>query len=170
VVVSLRKLIALSPVAILAATGGASPLLDRCSPDAPGVRDVRAVADRIIAADNRRDIDRVLGFYASDAILMPPGEAPVTGRERIRPRYEQLFASFVPELRTQIDEACAQSGFGYVRGRNTGRFVPRASGEPRTVDDVFVMLLNRETDGVWRITRLIWHRQSAVPTPPKRLR
>jgi uncharacterized protein (TIGR02246 family) len=142
-----------------------APATDRpavvCPADAPGVREIRAVAAGIVAADNRRDLERVLAYYADDAVLMPPGEGPVVGRNAIRPRYEALFAAFTPAIEPHIDEACAGSGLGYVRGRNGGRLTPRASGEPRLLDDAFVMLLRLEPDGTWRISHLIWHRQSA---------
>lgn len=139
-----------------------------CGPDDPAVRDVRAVAAGIVAADNRRDIERVVAYYSVDAVLMPPGEAPVVGRDRIRPRYEALFASSTPAIELRIEEACAGTGLGFVRGRNGGRLIPRASGEIRTLDDAFIMLLRLEPDGGWRISHLIWHRQSdPAPTRPK---
>ncbi len=122
------------------------------------------MATGIVDADNRRDIERVVAYYAADALLMPPGEAPVAGRDRIRPRYEALFASFTPAIELRIEEACVGAGLGFVRGRNGGRLLPRASGEIRMLDDGFVMLLRLEADGVWRISHLIWQRLSE-PSP-----
>jgi uncharacterized protein (TIGR02246 family) len=146
-------------------THGQAPALE-CASDAPAVRAIRAVAIGIVDADNRRDAAQVLAFYASDAVLMPPGEAPVAGRDRIRPRYEALFAAFAPEIEARIDEACVAAGIGFVRGHNGGRLVPRGPGEARLLDDAFVMLLRLEPEGVWRISHLIWHRQSdPAPRP-----
>lgn len=153
-------------VALMSANVDASPPAQECRPDAVGVRDIRAVAMGIVAADNRRDIDRVLAYYSPQAVLLPPGEAAVVGRDRIRPRYEALFAAFAPEIEAQVEEACVASGLGFVRGRNGGRLVPRAPGEPRALDDAYIMLLRLEEDGVWRISHLMWHRQSGpAPTP-----
>jgi uncharacterized protein (TIGR02246 family) len=130
---------------------------------------VKAVATGIVDADNRRDLASVLAYYASDAVLLPPGEAPVIGRDSIRPRYEALFAGFSPEIQLEIAEACVEAGIGFVRGRNGGRLLPRGPGEVRVLDDAFVMLLRREPDGAWRISHLIWHRQSQpAPSPPGR--
>lgn len=50
---------------------------------------VRDVVNGLIAADNARDIERVVELYAPDAILMPPDESPVEGIAAIRPRYER---------------------------------------------------------------------------------
>jgi uncharacterized protein (TIGR02246 family) len=153
--------------AVLLAPPAPGPPALPCAADAPGVGDVRAVAAGIVEADNRRDVERVVGYYAGDAVLMPPNETPVAGREKIRPRYEVLFAAFTPEIELQIQEACAGGGIGFVRGRNGGRLVPRGAGEGRALDDAFVMLLRLEADGVWRISHLIWHRQSPA-APPSR--
>lgn len=143
----------------------ASPAVE-CRPDAAGVREIRAVATGIIAADNRRDIERVVAYYSADAVLMPPGEVPVVGRDKVRARYEALFAGFAPAIEPHIEDACVGAGLGFVRGRNGGRLVPRAAGEIRVLDDAFVMLLRLERDGVWRISHLIWHRQSEPAPPP----
>lgn len=143
----------------------APPAQSSCRPDAPEVREVRAVASGIVVADNRRDLQQVVDYYTNDAVLLPPGEAPMAGRDRIRPRYEALFAAFTPEIELQIHEACAGVDLGFVRGHNGGRLVSRASGETRSLDDAFVMMLRRD-GGIWRISHLIWHRQSqAAPTP-----
>jgi uncharacterized protein (TIGR02246 family) len=137
-----------------------------CRPDASAVREIRAVAAGIVAADNRSDIERVVTYYSADAVLMPPGEAPVVGRDSIRPRYETLFAGFTPAIELRVEEACVGDGLGFVRGRNGGRLIPRASGESRVLDDAFLMLLRLEPEGVWRISHLIWHRQSD-PAPTR---
>lgn len=129
-----------------------------CGADNPSVREIRAVADGIIEADNASDIERVLGYYATDAVLMPPNEGPVRGHEAIRPRYEGLFANFAPEIEARIDEACAEGDMGFVRGHNGGRLVRRGSDSARPLDDVYLMLLRRDEDGMWRISHLIWHR------------
>ncbi len=49
----------------------------------------------IVAADNARDLERVLSYDAADAMLLPPGEPPVQGGDAIR-------------------------SLAYVRGRNGG--------------------------------------------------
>jgi ketosteroid isomerase-like protein len=150
-------------LALLPGTASGESTAQNCQPEAAEVREIRAVASGIVDADNRRDIERVLAYYSADAVLMPPGAAPVVGRDSIRPRYETLFASVTPEIETWIDEACVAGGMGFVRGRNGGRLTPLASGEVRALDDAYLMLLRREA-GVWRISHLIWHGQGA-PAP-----
>jgi acetoin utilization deacetylase AcuC-like enzyme len=92
-----RTVLLVVAIGLLLAAGTARSAL-RCDPDVAGAAYVRAVAEGIVAADNARDLERVLGYYAPRATLMPPGEPPVTGHEAIRPRYEQLFRSFDPQI------------------------------------------------------------------------
>lgn len=130
-----------------------------CRVDAPAVKAIRAVADGIVAADNARDLARVMDSYAADAWLLPPNDAPVQGHAAIRPRYESLFAGFNPAIEGRIDEVCVSGSIGYVRGHNGGRMISRSGGAPRLLDDAYMMTLRLEADGRWRISHLIWHSQ-----------
>jgi len=151
-----------SLVVALLAVQAVGPGGPDCRQDSAAVREVLAVASGIVDADNARDLERVLGYYAADAVLMPPGEGPVAGLAAIRPRYVSLFEAFTPQIALQVDEVCAGDGLAFVRGRNRGRLVARAGAASRELDDVFVMLLRRGAAGAFRISHLIWHRASAA--------
>jgi len=101
-----------------------------------------------------------MSYYAADAILMPLGEKAVAGRDAIRPRYEELFAAFDPQIEPRVDEACAVDGIAVVRGHNGGRLISRHGGDARELDDAYLMVLRLEPDGEWRISHLMWHRAS----------
>ena len=143
-------------VSVIAGISGAQRV-DVCAPDGEVSRDVRAVARGIVAADNARDLEKVLSYYAPDALLMPPGERPVAGRAAIRPRYEDLFSRFDPRIDTEVEEACVAGDLAVVRGRNTGRLLSRDGAGARDLDDVYLMVLRRGGDGRWQISQLMWH-------------
>lgn len=130
------------------------PAPDAASPDAQAVR---AIATGIIAADNAADVEAVLAFYAEGAVLIDPTGERVTDRAAVRQRYEGLFRTERAELVAHIDDLAVSGDLAIVRGRNTGRFVSRATGTARAVDDVYLMGLCRQADGQWRITHLMWH-------------
>jgi uncharacterized protein (TIGR02246 family) len=134
-----------------------------CAAGSPPVEQARAVATGIIEADNRSDLERVIAYYADDAVLLPPNEPPARGREAIRPRYAALFAAFAPAIESRIEEVCVSGPLAFVRGHNGGRMAARAGGGDRALDDVYLMLLRRGTDGEWRISHLMWHRASPPP-------
>jgi len=164
-----RLLLVSSTLACLAGLGGALSSVAASAPGGPAPADlaaeVRAVAEGIIAADNARDLDRVLGYYAEDAVLMPPNEPPVQGKSAIRPRYESLFAQFDPAIESRIDEIRVDRDWAFVAGGNGGRLAPRDGGTPRLLNDAWVMVLRRSGAHDWKIARLIWH--SAAPATAK---
>jgi len=131
--------------------------------DAPGQETrsdsaaVRAVAEEIIRADNAADLTRVMALYSDTAMLFPPDGAAVRGRGAIRPRYANLFRDFAPELESEIYEVRATPSFGYVVGRTQGRFRGRTGETERAVSDDYLLVAAKESDGRWRIIRLIWN-------------
>jgi uncharacterized protein (TIGR02246 family) len=142
---------------VVAALIGISPRQLAGQRAASAVDSVRAVAEAIIAADNARDIERVLRLYADDAILLPPNESPVIGKAAIGPRYETLFRTMLPAIRSELAEVEVGGEWAFVRGRNTGAMRPIVGGPERQLNDVFLMVLRRGAGGEWRIARLIWH-------------
>jgi ketosteroid isomerase-like protein len=147
---------------LLAGLASANEPAGSCDPDAEAAREVRAIAEGIVAADNARDIGRVLAYYAADAVLMPPGEPPVTDAAEIRRRYEGLFERFDPAIEARIEEICIDGALAVVRGHNGGRLASRQGGDARLLDDVYLMVLRPDGEDGWRISRLMWHRASAA--------
>lgn len=123
---------------------------------------VHAVATGIVQAGNARDIEAVLRFYSDSAMLLPSGEPPVSGRRAIRPRYEALFKAFNPAIDGEVDEIRVEGRQAWVRGRNGG-WLRGKNGPDRALHDVYLMLLGREADSVWRIQRLMWNSVSPFP-------
>lgn len=128
----------------------------RCGHAAGDSLAVAEVGQGIIAADNSRDIDLVLGYYRPDAVLMPPGENPVQGRPSIRPRYEALFDQYDPAIVGQIGRVEICGDMAVVSGRNGGWLRGREGRPDRRLSDVYLMVLRFE-EAHWRIARLIWH-------------
>jgi len=119
---------------------------------------VRRVLESVIAADNARDVEAVLAQYADDAVLLPPGEAAVDGKQAIKLRYQSLFEQSNPELSFASDETVIAGEWAFDRGLTRGRLVQRAGGEPRMVKDKYLMVLRQQMNGMWRIARLMWNK------------
>jgi uncharacterized protein (TIGR02246 family) len=144
----------------------ATLLLCACKSTAPSadndeIRDVRAVVQRIIAADNARDLDAALNCYTPDAQWHPPGVDPVAGRAQIRTLYAGMFESWTPEMTVVSENTWVLDDVAVDRGRTSGRLVSRDGRPEHKVDDKYIMMLRRE-GGAWRITFLAWR---AAPGP-----
>ena len=128
---------------------------------APEVRQADAAAclrvlNAVVTADNARDLNAVMSLYADDAVLLPPDEKVVIGKDLIRPRYQSLFDEFNPELSISHDEVIIDGDWTFIRGMTNGRMAPRNGGAARIVNDKYLMILRRQADGSWRIARLMW--------------
>jgi ketosteroid isomerase-like protein len=104
----------------------------------------------------------VLAGYTADVIWLPPGGETLHGKAAIRARYESLFSRFSVSLSSEVVEARAEGGLGFVRGLTNGALTPIDGGAPTVVDDKFVALVRCE-EGVWRVSHLMWSPRGQVP-------
>ena len=75
--------------AVLLSTGGCSS-----TPEVNLVAEEKAIRAAETAWANAvptGDVDKVVAFYAEDAVMMPPGEAVATGKTAIRASWRQLL-------------------------------------------------------------------------------
>ncbi len=108
-----------------------------------------------------RDLDAFVAFYAQDAAVHPPGEAPVTGLEAIRAylgRYFQdsAFAvTFQPVSAGLSDDGTMGYTLSGAELRATG-----PDGKPVTERIRDFHVWRKQTDGSWKLAIDIWN---AVP-------
>lgn len=121
-----------------------------------GEGEIQSLFDRLMAADNRGDVDAVLECYAEDAALLPPGGASVQGVESIRPRYEALFASSRLEVRMDVESIEVKGALGFSRGVTRGRALPKDGSPSRPINDRYLMVLRQDPTGAWKIVALMW--------------
>jgi uncharacterized protein (TIGR02246 family) len=85
------RVVAIAPLvaAVLLSTGGCSsaPKVDLAAEE-KAIRDTETAFAKAAAAG---DVDKVLGFYAEDGVMLPPGEALATGKAAIRTSWAQTL-------------------------------------------------------------------------------
>jgi uncharacterized protein (TIGR02246 family) len=121
-----------------------------------GEPEIQALFDRLMAADNRGDVDAVLECYAKDAVFQTPDGASVEGASNIRPRYESLFAANRLEVRMEVESIEVKGDLAFSRGVTRGRTVPKDGSPAHPVHDRYLMVLRREPAGAWKIAVLMW--------------
>jgi ketosteroid isomerase-like protein len=75
--------------------------------------------DQYIAAVNRADLDAVMGFWADDGVLMPPGQPAVSGKEAVRAWYQERFAQVTTRIDIRSEETHVAGDTAYDRGTLT---------------------------------------------------
>lgn len=122
-------------------------------------RTVRAVVEGIVAADNVEDFERVLSYYADNAVLISPEGADLVGTDAIRAHYQALFAAVDLTIQSRIDDITIAANLAVVRGLNTVSAANTNTGQINCAASKFLMTL-RLIDGAWKISQLIWTNQT----------
>lgn len=110
---------------------------------------------KIIEGDNAASVDRVMPFYSTDPIWVPPNRPPIRDRNAIRSAYTAQFARERPKLKISVSEVRAGDGVAVVRGLTEGIVQPRDGSAARTIHDGFEAIVVCERDG-WKVSVLSW--------------
>jgi uncharacterized protein (TIGR02246 family) len=146
--------------AIALATGGS---LVGWAAEAPSTAAREEVRIRQLDADwvqavQAKDLEKILGFYASGGSMMADQAPIATGTDAIRAAWQQVLAipgfklSFTP---THIDVAKARDMAAEI-----GTFTESAadsSGKVNTTVGKYVVVLRKQPDGQWRVTADIFN-------------
>lgn len=123
--------------------------------------DVQAIAQLFIefsAAFNEADLESLRSMYADDALLMPPGEASLTGPDAIiEQMWAPMFETFEVEADLPIREIESWGDWGFVRGTYQMQLDPHAGGDPMRDEGQFIDVVRKDSTGDWKIARAIWN-------------
>lgn len=120
---------------------------------APSAEDV---LDALIAADNAGAVDDIASFYAEDAVLLPPSGPPVVGRGEIKRRYQAGFARFRLRVTLHQDGFRESNTVAFSHGSTTGDYVWLDGSPPTPFHDNYLMTLERDAAGDWKVAALMW--------------
>jgi ketosteroid isomerase-like protein len=105
--------------------------------------------------------DALGATFSAEIIAFPPNQAPLVGREAT-----VAFAEAFPKLTSftvTVDEVTGQGDLAYTRG--TYAFTATMpDGASMNDKGSFLEIHQRQADGSWPYTRLMWHSDS--PPPP----
>jgi uncharacterized protein (TIGR02246 family) len=109
-----------------------------------------------------RDVDRVLSFWADDAIVFPPGSPAVAGKAAIREFVAKSFQTpgFSISWKTTTVAVSRSGDLAYTTGTNRVTF-SAPDGKQVTVEGKAVAIWRREKDGAWKCVIDIWNDVSA---------
>jgi len=124
--------------------------------DVTAIRDVGATYAKLM---NARDFKGVAALYAEDAVIFPPGLAPLEGRAAIQAFLENDTP--LSDFRVLLVEADGRQDLAYAREKVT--FVAHADGAPPMLGESKVLSIWRKrADGSWEVLRDIWN---PAPSP-----
>jgi uncharacterized protein (TIGR02246 family) len=133
------------------------------------VAKIRALSDEFGAAATACDVDRFLGLFADDAILMPPEGRMIAGKEMIRPWIQAVFEA---RRGTGFEEVTTPreirifNGWAYDLGIATFK----SGGKPVENSNKFIRIWQKQADGSWKLARIMWNPNNPFQPPPEEAR
>ncbi len=102
-------------------------------------------------AANAEDITRL---YADDALVLYPNKPAVAGRAAILAYFQSFFAEFA-QADFELTSAEIEVAGSWALDRGTYRWkgLPRAGGDPVEDHGKYLVILQRQADGSWKIAR-----------------
>jgi uncharacterized protein (TIGR02246 family) len=137
-------------LAMLALVTGLAACRGPAAPDPTARQAIEAAVTRYVAASNRGDADALMALYAEDAVLLPPDHEPIEGREAIGEFWRQGTDQGLEVSTLRVD---TDGKLGYLVGRYR---LPATEDEPAD-SGKYVMCLEHQRDGSWKLTADIWN-------------
>jgi uncharacterized protein (TIGR02246 family) len=115
-------------------------------------------------AAQARDVDRVLSYWADDAVVYPPGGPPVAGKPAIREFVVKSFESpgFSISWKTENVVVSRSGDLAYATGTNRVTFLGPDGKQGAAVGKA-VTVWRKQKEGTWKCAIDIWNDASSPP-------
>jgi uncharacterized protein (TIGR02246 family) len=127
-------------------------------------RVIRAADEALQQAVVERDLERIVSFYADDAVLLPTAEPIVTGKEAIRAEWRHVLG--IPGMQNisalKHVDVSDKGDMAYTRGTYTARMAG-PNGEPLAEPGKWVSIWKKQSDGKWHIVVDIYNTDIMPP-------
>ncbi len=147
------------PVEEVAEEVGVAPLSDE------DVAAIKAVTEAFIQAFNSEDWTAGAAMYTEDAVLMPPNQPIVQGREAIQTWFEAFPT--LTEFNLIDVEIDGYGDLAFSRGTVSMTIAPEGAPEPIKDEGKSLVIFRKQSDGSWLLAVDIFNSDLPLPTPPK---
>ena len=110
-------------------------------------------------ASTGRDVEKIVAYWSADAVVVPPGQAPIIGRDALREYVQGTFqipGFSITWQATAEPEFSPDLRMAHMWARNQVSF-DDPEGTRVTVYGRALTIWRREADGQWRCTVDIWN-------------
>src|SRR5689334_17924484 len=119
------------------------------------------------AAATARDVDKLVSFYADDAVVLPAHKTIATTRDAIRKLFQNMLG--IPGINlswkpTKVDVA-GSGDIAYSFGTYE-LTMPDDGGKTISDHGKYVAIWKKQSDGSWKVATDIWNTDLPVPASP----
>jgi len=117
-----------------------------------------------IEAENAGDVNAKLSLFTDDAVLMPPNEPTVSGKDAIRSWQQATYDQVALQVTDTLEELKLFGDWGFARGSYSADINLKAGGKLPQEDGKFLVIIKRQPDGFWKIACDMWSSNTSAPS------
>jgi uncharacterized protein (TIGR02246 family) len=106
---------------------------------------------------NASDVNKVIGLYTKDAVLMANSAPTAEGAEQVKGTYQYVFDNFSYTLQFSIIEIVVNGNTAFARSTSKGSFVIKSSGQT-VPDENRELYVFEKVGGNWKIARYMYNK------------
>ena len=154
------RLAALLALVTLPACMGGGQCAETCALSTKDRAAIQANAEAWLKAVRAADWAAVAATYTTDAILLPPNQPVVAGRDKIR----AWFAGFPPIVSMDIEDTEVDGHCDLAYARGTYRLTIAPPGAPQVRETgKYIEIRRKQADGTWLKQRDMFSSDAAAP-------
>jgi len=123
---------------------------------------IDALRDQYTIAFNSSDAAATAASFTDDAIVMEANQASVEGKQAIQAMFEAMFKANAVKISLTPAETQVAGDWAYERGAAAITVTPKA-GKPIEQSLRYVVILNRQPDGSWKLYRDMGNSSEPLP-------
>ncbi len=128
------------------------------------VQAIHSVRERTMRAENTGDADFFDSACTADIVVMPPNLPAVVGRGATVGFMREFLSQFDVSIRYVSEETQVHGDIAFDRGTYSQGLTPKAGGATVSEKGKFFWLYSRESDGSWKMSRVIWNPSELSPS------
>ena len=145
----------------------AEPVADEAPSTEADVEAIKAVFKQYEDTITADDFEGYMALFVADCMVLPPNAAILIGKDTWRPWAQSTyFDQFDMEETITVQETKIAGDWAFVRGSYTFQGIPKAEGETTGHDGKFISIVERQSDGSWKISHNIWSSDGPPPEEP----
>jgi len=118
-------------------------------------------------AAESRDLDKLVSFYADDAVVLPAHAAIATTKDSIRKIFQRLLS--IPGVALSWKPTNVTVAGSGDLAYSTGTYemsAPDDTGKPSNDHGKYAAIWKKQADGSWKVALDIWNTDLPLPTAP----
>jgi ketosteroid isomerase-like protein len=118
---------------------------------------IAAEAARFQAAENAGSVDKFRSFFVDDLVMMGPNKPPVIGGDSVAALMRVFHNAYTVQVEYTSQEIVVFGDWAFDRGTELYTVTPKAGGAPIRKSGNYLYLYQRQKDGSWKQSRVIWN-------------